>query len=76
MAHALAARIKRLEQRNKPPRRTHASVVLFNAKGHLIGPMPTPGRYMAVTDFGTADEWAALLAQQQAKLINEGTAHE
>jgi hypothetical protein len=31
---------------------------------------------MAVTDFGTADEWAALLAQQQAKLINEGTAHE
>ncbi|MCA0996178.1 hypothetical protein [Alloyangia pacifica] len=76
MTRALVARIKRLEQRNKPPRRTHTSVVQFNAQGHLIGRMPKSGRYMAVTNFGTADEWAALLTLQQARLINEGTAHE
>lgn len=65
----LAARIKRLEQRARPQRRTHGSVARFTPEGRLVGPMPKAKRIMCVTDFGTDDQWSEQLEAQQARLI-------
>ena len=64
----LAARIKRLEKRAQPQRRTHGSVARFTPEGRLVGTMPK-GPCMIVTDHGSDDEWQAALLAQQARLI-------
>ncbi len=63
---AIAARLKRLETRNRPPVRAHGAV------GQLIGTIPK-GPCMIVTDHGSDDEWQAALMAQQARLINEAS---
>lgn len=68
----LAARIKRLEKRAQPQRRTHGAVARFTPQGQLIGTMPK-GPCMIVTDHGSDDEWQAALLAQQARLINEAS---
>ena len=68
----LAARIKRLERRAQPQRRTHGSVARFTPEGKLIGTMPKVP-CMIVTDHGSDDEWQAALLAQQARLINEAS---
>lgn len=77
MARAIAARLKRLETRKRPPVRVRGSVARFTPDGQLIGPMPK-GRCIVVTDFGTDAEWSECLQAQQARLVEsaqtEGTA--
>lgn len=69
---AIAARLKRLETRNRPPVRGHGSVARFTPQGRLVGTMPK-GPCMIVTDHGSDDEWQAALLAQQARLINEAS---
>jgi len=69
---AIAARLKRLETRNRPPVRVHGSVARFTPEGQLIGTMPKRP-CMIVTDHGSDDEWQAALLAQQARLINEAS---
>ena len=64
----LAARLKRLETRNRPPVRVHGSVARFTPQGQLIGTMPK-GPCMIVTDHGTDDEWSAAVRSQQERLV-------
>ncbi|MFG6516778.1 hypothetical protein ACGYLX_04900 [Sulfitobacter sp. 1A13496] len=69
---AIAARLKRLETRNRPPARVRSSVARFTPEGKLIGTMPK-GPCMIVTEHGSDDEWQAALLAQQARLINEAS---
>jgi hypothetical protein len=64
----LAARIKRLEQRARPPSRISNTVARFTTEGQLIGTLPK-GPCMVVTDHGTDEEWSASLRAQQIRLI-------
>lgn len=65
---AIAARLKRLEIRSRPPVRVHGSVARFTPEGQLIGTMPK-GPCMIVIDHGDDVEWEADLIQQQRDLI-------
>jgi hypothetical protein len=69
---AIAARLKRLETRNRPPVRVHGAVARFTPQGQLIGTIPK-GPCMIVTDHGSDEEWQAALLAQQARLINEAS---
>lgn len=70
---AIAARLKRLETRNRPPVRVHGSVARFTPEGKLTGIMPK-GPCMIVTDHGDDVEWEADLIKQQRDLIASKTA--
>ena len=65
----LASRIAKLEQRSRPTARVRSSVVEIDAATRKpIGPMPTRGRVMVATNFGTDDAWRKALRRQQAQL--------
>lgn len=71
MARASIVRLKRLEDRARPTARVRSSVVEIDAATRKpIGPMPTGGRVMVVTNFGTDDAWRKALARNQAQLLN------
>ena len=66
----LASRIAKLEQRSRPTARVRSSVVEIDAATRKpIGLMPTGGRVMVATNFGTDDAWSRALRRQQAQLI-------
>ena len=66
----LASRIAKLEQRSRPTARVRSSVVEIDAATRKpIGPMPTGGRVMVATNFGTDDAWSRALRRQQAQLM-------
>ena len=64
----LAARVAKLESRNRAPVRVRSSVVEYDAEtGAVIGPMPTKGtKVMMVPHF---KDWPAALLEQQEKLV-------
>ena len=69
MTRAMASRVAKLEARNRPPIRVHASVVTIDARtGAIIGPKPK-GKVMVVYHHGNDDEWEAKLLNQQERLI-------
>lgn len=71
MARLLASRIAKLEQRSRPTARVRSSVVEIDAATRKpIGPMPTGGRVMVATNFGTDTDWSRALARNQAQLLN------
>lgn len=71
MARLLASRIAKLEQRSRPTARVRSSVVEIDAATRKpIGPLPTGGRVMVATNFGTDDAWRKALARNQAQLLN------
>lgn len=65
----LASRIAKLEQRRRPTARVRSSVVEIDAATRKpICPMPTGGRVMVATNFGTDDAWQAACRKQQRAL--------
>ncbi len=66
----LASRLKKLEQRRRPTARVRSSVVEIDAATRKpIGPMPTRGRVMVATNFGTDEAWRKAVARNQAQLL-------
>jgi hypothetical protein len=69
MAAFLKGRVSKLESRNRPAARIRNTVLTIDAKtGASIGPKPK-GPCMVVPHFGTDDEWAEALIEQQIRLV-------
>lgn len=64
----LAARVAKLESRNRPPVRVRSSVVEYDAEtGAIIGSIPPRGtKVMMVPHF---KDWPAALLAQQEELV-------
>ncbi|MEC3863433.1 hypothetical protein VK792_19305 [Mesobacterium sp. TK19101] len=71
MTRALAARVKRLEQRSEPPRRIQSAAVYFDPEtDRILTPQPLPKKIMLVPRWASDEAWAEAAIEQQTRLIN------
>lgn len=70
MTWALAARLKRLEQRSEPPPLPESNVVYFDAPtDEILTPLPKNKKIMLVPRWPDNEAWETALREQQDRLI-------